>query len=147
MSDSFTEASIARMERQIETYHNTGEFSTMAENEITLESLKAGQDAQQSQIDLLREENSAIKAKLAEGGGAGGDNMRTYPVGIVSGAWQDKVSKAGKSYTQFVAQLSNGKETRTFSKELATIIQSKIGQTVSMTDQKKGEYWDLFSVM
>ena len=134
-------ASIARMERQIETYHKTGEFSIMAENEITLESL-------QSQIDLLREENSAIKAKLAEGGGTGGgDNMRTYPVGIVSGAWQDKVSKAGKSYTQFVAQLSNGKETRTFSKELATIIQSKIGQTVSMTDQKKGEYWDLFSVM
>ena len=95
-------------------------------------------------IELLKALDKAMSA--APAAATGNLEMRTYPVGIVSAAWVDGVSKAGKSYTQFHVGLSNGKKVRTFNKDLAAIIEGKVGQEVTLTENKKGEFWELFGV-
>ena len=145
MREDETDNCIGRMEKQLDIYHNEG--GNMEEvTAVTLEDINA-------QLELMRQELGAIKQAIAAKPAAAaapaatGMELRSYPVGLIRGDWEDRTSSAGKSYTKYFAYLSNGKSVNTFNKELAKILDTKVGQEVTITESKKGEYWDLFGVV
>ena len=125
------EASIASMERQIKTYKTEGLTMGVTNEDLSDQIKLMG-------IELLKALDKAMSAAPAAAA-TGNLEMRTYPVGIVSAAWVDGVSKAGKSYTQFHVGLSNGKKVRTFNKDLAAIIEGKVGaEELTLTVKNTG---------